>query len=201
MKRTVFFVLITLIIGDLNAQVRYGINPESVLSIQGTSNIHDWTSKANTINGEFSLMKAAGDRNLPKNGKLVDKLRLEVPVKSIESGRGPVMDGKTYDALKSEEFPNIIFVVKENNITGITDNATGKFGLSVTGDLTIAGSTKPVTINVSSQRIQGNSFRFEGSYSLNMTEYDIEPPTALFGQITTGEEVTIVFNILIDVMK
>jgi polyisoprenoid-binding protein YceI len=201
MKRTVFLVLIFLIVSDLSAQVRYGINPESVLSIQGTSNIHDWTSKANTINGEFSLMKAANDRNLPKNGKLVETLRLEVPVKSIESGRGPVMDGKTYDALKSEDFPNITFVIKENNITGITDNAAGKFALSVTGDLTIAGSTKLVSFNLNGQRIQGNSFRFEGSYSLNMTEYNIEPPTALFGQITTGEQVTIAFNLLIDVIK
>ena len=201
MKKTSFLIILLLFVVDLNAQVKYRINAESTMTITGTSNIHDWASKVSTINGEIRLMNTAKDKNLPKKGKFVDFLKLEIPVKSIESGRGPVMDGKTLDALKSEEFPNITFLVKENNITGTTDNATGKITLSVTGDLTIAGFTKPVSFNVTGQRTQGNSFSFTGNYSLKMTDFKIEPPTALFGQISTGDQVTIAYNLLLDEMK
>jgi polyisoprenoid-binding protein YceI len=146
-------------------------------------------------------VKACRDKNIPQKGKLVSSLMIEFPVKSIESPRGPVMDGKTYDALKSEEFPNITFLMKENVITSITDKSVNKFKLLVTGDLTIAGFIKTITLTLNGQRLDNYSFRFEGSYSLKMTEYNVVPPTAMFGQIVTGDEVTMAFNLLLDEMK
>jgi hypothetical protein len=39
---------------------------------------------------------------------------------------------------------------------------------------------------------------FAGAYKLNMTEYEMEPPTAMFGQIVTGEEVEIKFDLTVN---
>jgi hypothetical protein len=35
---------------------------------------------------------------------------------------------------------------------------------------------------------------FEGSQTIKMTDYGITPPTALFGTLKTGDEITITFK-------
>jgi len=57
---------------------------------------------------------------------------------------------------------------------------------------------KEVTFPVTATKVNENSFRFEGSYSLNMKEYDVDPPSAMLGTIRTGEEVEIVFDLLVN---
>ena len=43
-------------------------------------------------------------------------------------------------------------------------------------------------------KVAPNMVSLEGEKTFNMTDYGIEPPTALFGTITTGDEVTIKFK-------
>ncbi len=195
MKKVLFFLSLFTITFCLKAQIHAGISAQSTMTISGTSTIHDWTSKVNTINGDLTFSKIAGQKSLPDAGKLVENLKMEVPVKSIESPRGVVMDNKTYEALKSEEFPLITFILRDDHITGVSDKAAGKFTLAITGDLTIAGTTKTVSLNLNGSKIGNGTFQFDGSYSINMTEYNVTPPTAMFGQIVTGENVTLAFSI------
>ena len=44
--------------------------------------------------------------------------------------------------------------------------------------------------------MEDGAFKFTGSKSFKMTEYEIKPPTAMFGQIETGDEVNIIFDII-----
>ena len=201
MKKLSFLLVLLSLVFCAHAQIAYRINPESTLTITGTSTIHDWTSKVNSINGELTFNNISKEKNIPAKGKFINNLKIEVPVKSIESPRGPVMDNKTYEALKSEEFPMITFIVRNNDISGIMDKTANKFGLNLTGDLTIAGFTKSVSFPVSGQKLENGSFRFIGDYSFKMTEFNIQPPTAMFGQIVTGDKITLAFNFLVDEIK
>ena len=120
-----------------------------------------------------------------------------IPVLSIESPRGSTMDKKTYNALKSEENPNMVFEVKNDNIESIIDKSAEKFLLKVTGDLTLAGYTKEITIEVEGQKLASGQLKFLGAYPIDMVEYEIEPPSAMFGQIKTGKDVVIDFDLLL----
>jgi hypothetical protein len=192
---------LVLLIFNVRAQIPYKLNPASTMTISGTSTIHEWTSKVNTINCDMNLSKDAGEKSVPTSGKFIESLKMEIPVKSIESPRGVVMDNKTYEALKSEEFPLITFLMKNNEISGITDKTTGKFKINITGDLTIAGFTKQVTLPLDGQKIENGSFSFSGDYTFNMSEFNITPPTAMFGQIVTGDKITLAYTFLADKTK
>ena len=37
--------------------------------------------------------------------------------------------------------------------------------------------------------------QFTGSYTLKMTDFSVKPPTAMFGTIKTGDEITVKFNV------
>ena len=198
MKRLILFFLFNfLLISFSFTQVRYKVDEGSTMTITGTSTLHDWTSKVNEINGDFVFKNEIQDKKLPKSGSIVEQIKMVIPILSIESPRGSTMDKKTYNALKSEENPNMIFEVKSDNIERIIDKSTEKFLLKVTGDLTVAGYTKEIKIDLEGQILPSGQLKFLGAYPIDMVEYEIEPPSAMFGQIKTGKDVTIDFDLLL----
>jgi hypothetical protein len=50
---------------------------------------------------------------------------------------------------------------------------------------------------VKGTKVGEDNYRFEGTYGINMKDYGVDPPSAVFGTIKSGEEVTIKFNILL----
>ena len=71
------------------------------------------------------------------------------------------------------------------------------FSVDAAGKLTVAGVTKDVAFPVEGKLVSDGKMTFAGAYKLNMTEYDMEPPSAMFGQIVTGEEVEIKFELVV----
>ncbi len=198
MKRFILFFLFNfLLISYSFTQVSYKVDEGSTMTITGTLTLHDWSSKVNEINGDFVFKNEIQDKKLPKSGNIVEQIKMVIPVLSIESPRGSTMDKKTYNALKSEEHPNMIFEVKSDNIERIIDKSAEKFLLKVTGDLSLAGHTKEITIDLEGQKLPSGQLKFLGAYPIDMVEYEIEPPSAMFGQIKTGKDVVIDFDLLL----
>ncbi|HOY06226.1 MAG TPA: YceI family protein [Saprospiraceae bacterium] len=166
-------------------QTNYRISNYS-LAVKGSSNLHDWTSNAKEVraNGSFTFVAGAL--------KSVDALYVEIPVKSIKSEKGSIMDNKTYDALKADRFGNITY--KLGKITSLTKKGDG-YDINATGSLSIAGVTNNIDMYVKAKVGADGSITFSGSKKIKMTEYQIKPPTALLGTLTTGDDVEIVFQV------
>jgi polyisoprenoid-binding protein YceI len=155
------------------------------MTISGTSTLHDWTSDVTEIN--FKGMVQAGDETLAS----IKKVQVSIPVEGIKSTKGKTMDKKTWEALESEEHPNVecsltSFDIKEN---GKKFNITGK------GELTMAGTTKPITLTLNAQFTEDGNLKFTGSKALKMTDFNIDPPRALLGTLKTGDDITIDFTV------
>ena len=166
-------------------------NEESKMTIEGTSTLHDWTSEVNEMSGTVTIKSSLADQI--EAGEGIQDVEFKAKVESIESGRGSTMDKRTYNALKYEEHPEIIFKLDKGDITSVSGSS---FQLNTSGQLTIAGETKEIELNVEGKKLSDGKFQFQGSKAINMTEYNVEPPTAMFGQIVTGEEVTINFDLV-----
>ncbi len=164
-----------------NAQM-YTVSKDSKVEILGTSSVHDWESKVENVTGKGNV-KLEGSAL-----KELNNLKVVFEVKSIESGKSK-MNSLTYEALKEEDHPNIIFSLKE-----LSSTSDGK--VTGTGKLNLAGKIRTVQVN-GNIKITGNSVIISGEQPLNMTDYDIEPPTAMFGTIKVGEEVTIRYNLVL----
>lgn len=178
-------VLCSLGISTLLAQDSYQIT-ESQMVIKGTSNMHNWESKVNEVRATCALkVKGSSIQSL-------SSLSVEIPVKSIVSARGSIMDGKTYTALKANEYPNISF-----NLTRVNklEKAGNEYQIEASGVLNIAGKARETLLTVTGWVDEKGLTVFKGSKKINLTEFDIKPPTALYGALTTGEEVEIVFEV------
>jgi len=181
-KFTIITAWIFLISGSCVAQSFKLSNEKSNMQVEGTSTLHDWHSVVEKITGSADFVLE--DQMLVE----INNLSISVPVKSIKSGKGG-MDNKTYEALKEKEHPDIHF-----SIAGIVDNA-GK-NITTKGDLTIAGETRNINLDVTYHVVSESTIEFEGEIFLKMTDYDMTPPKALLGTVKAGDEVTIKFKVV-----
>ena len=176
MKKLILFPLLAVLTLPLIAQTAFQSDGNSSkMSILGTSTLHDWESVVENFTVTASI----------KDGNLVD-VKLDVVVKSIKSGKGG-MDKNTYKAMKEDQFPKIKFSAKELSVS--------ETKLTGTGQLTIAGKTKSIPVNFSFEKWNNDTFQVSGQIDLVMSEYGIDPPTAMMGAIKTGDKVTIKFEI------
>lgn len=156
------------------------------VSVKGTSNLHDWESVTKEVRAKAQA--EVSDAGLSS----LTALWVEIPVKSIKSPKGSIMDGKTYDALKANKFPNIVFNLEKASITP----KSGYFDVNATGNLTIAGVTKKVSLYAKG-KVNGAELSFSGSKKMKMTDFGIDPPTALMGTLTTGDDIEVVYSLIL----
>jgi polyisoprenoid-binding protein YceI len=181
-KKTRFAILFVLVFFHtaLWAQQSYKLSGTPNITIAGTSTMHDWTmtSKQATSQAQFE-MDAAGQ--LSK----VNSIVVTIPAESLKSGKG-AMDKNAYNALKTDKNKDIRF-----QLTSATVNGSN---IVAQGTLTIAGSSKPTELTVTGKP-EANGIRFQGSKKIKMTEFNVEPPSFMFGSVKTGDEITITFDI------
>jgi len=196
MSRIIFLTFCLAFVYTLgNSQtVKFNVSEETSMTVSGTSTLHDWTSEVQTVKGVVEVGEKMVKKGKAKKGDKIKNVKIIVPVKSIISPRGSTMDKKTYAALKSEENPDIIFELTDNIVSSVV-GAT--FTINANGELNIAGIKHQVEFPVEGKFSSSNNMSFTGSYKLNMTDYDMEPPSAMFGQIVTGEEIVIKFELIV----
>lgn len=162
---------------------------KSTMKIEGTSNVHDWTADVEQINATANFNTSALKADSMQNP--VTALTLTIPVEGTESGKGG-MNRRMHDALKKDKHPNITFKLSSAEITNSSDST---FQLNTKGTLTIAGVSREISLPVDGSIVGDGSYKFTGSYELDMTNYKVEPPSAMFGAIQAGEKVTVVFEL------
>jgi polyisoprenoid-binding protein YceI len=172
--------------------VAYGQNSYRItgfaMSIKGTSNLHDWESYVKEVRANGSIL-AVGNQL-----KSIQSLTVEIPTKTIKSPKGSIMDNKTYDALLANTYPNITFKLDKINSMNIRGDA---YDINASGYLTLAGATNRIDLQVVANAGADGSFSFSGSKKIKMTDYKVNPPTALLGTLTTGNEVEVVFKVVL----
>lgn len=180
----ILFFLLFFPVATLLGQQKFAVASVE-MTIEGTSTLHDWVSAVNQFTADAEIEVS--------NNKLVaiPSLQVRIPVKGIKSTKGRIMDNKTYDALKADDHPAILF--KLNKMTLKDTNE-----LLAIGELKVAGQTKSVEFPVKYAIHSSGQIEFTGAYALKMTDYKMDPPTALMGSIKTGDEVTVRFACVLE---
>jgi len=190
MKILKTFLLIAFVCFFINAvnliKNSYVLTKEYAVTIKGTSNIHAWTEKVETVSGD-------GVVNWNSDGTFdLFSINIKMNVHSIKSDMGSIMNNNTYKALKADDHPEIIFTLT-SPINSIPGQANEK-AIVAKGNLTIAGVTKAIELQTKVFISDKTKLAFEGSETINMSDYGIKPPTALLGTLKTGNAITITFK-------
>jgi len=185
--KTILLIVITIVFvsASIDSQNKYILMNDYTVTIKGTSNLHDWNEKVQIVSGNGAVTQNAdGSFNL-------DGISIRMKVNSIKSGEGSIMDNKTYSALKADSYPEIIFTLTAP-VKSISSSAEKI--IFAKGNLTIAGVTKSVDMQVKVWMKESGKLTFQGAQIIKMSDYNISPPSALFGTLKTGNELTIDFK-------
>lgn len=159
---------------------------DNTVKVLGSSNVHDWTMVAQNPVSEADFTGAAGD--IPKTLKA---LTFSVDAKSLKSEHSS-MDDRTYKTIKADEFPKIVFKL---TAATITPGAKDKFTINATGNLTIAGVTKVITLQVNGDVKSDNTITCSGSQKIKLTDFKISPPSFMLGAMKVKDDLTIQYNL------
>lgn len=188
-SKNLYLTLASFLILLFTAQVTFAQtykinNKASKVKVEGTSNIHDWEIEAEELQGNLTVV--IEDGQLVK----INELTFIVIAEGLKSGKGG-MDKNTYKALNTKKYPKITYQLEK--VSNIDCTSKTKCKVLTEGHLNIAGTKKQIDL-ILDAGVEGNKITLAGNTDIKMTDYNVEPPTAMFGTITTGDQLTIKFK-------
>ena len=166
------------------------LQPESKLWVDGGSSIKSWSCKAGDVN---AVVEAApnGIAQVAAGEKGVRTVKVTLPSEKMDCGNG-TMNEHMKKALKVSENPTIEFKLVNYDVARGAEGVTG----TLNGTLTLGGVTKPIASPATGKN-EGGALRVNGAYELTMTDYELKPPTLMFGRIKVRDQVTVKFDLLL----
>jgi hypothetical protein len=162
--------------------------PKNTVTLKGTATLYgDWTCK-----GQADIRTIPGQALEPVAGFPggIQRAVVEVAVNGLECG-DKTMNKELRKALKEKEHPKIFFQMNRYKLKGKDSLATAF------GELTIAGETKSIEMDLDLQALANEGVRATGDVPIKMKEYGVKPPSVLFGALRVSNDVTVKFDSII----
>lgn len=175
----------------LSAQTKYKISDskEIEMKLSGTSTLHDWEMNTKTVSGEAQFSFKNGNVN---QLTALDNLNFSLAVLNLKSDNKE-LDKNAYKALKTKQYKNISYKLTSSIVTSLTKNT---YSLKTQGNLTVAGVTKEIIMDVICLVKNNETIACNGTYKLNMTDFNVKPPSFMLGAMKTGEIITLDFTMV-----
>jgi len=170
------------------------VAPSGSLRVFGDSTLHKWDSTATVVAMSFTLADGAPPvLSDAIKAAQVKGMEVHIPVAGLKSGESG-LDKNMLKAMSADKFPEVVYKLGTYALGKPSDG--GAVVAKTTGELTIAGTTKTVSMDVEF-RLGAGEAEARGSCTLNMSDYGIKPPTLMLGAIKVRDPVTIRFDLLL----
>jgi polyisoprenoid-binding protein YceI len=192
MKRLIPLLMTTWVwAGVAVAQTEVVLQPGAELAIDGTSTVRDFTCKALEVKARLTP-GATGSLEPERLTGALSGVRLEIPVARLDCANG-TMNEHMFNALLVRQHPTIHFQMSGYEVG--TPRNDGQVPLRIRGQLTMAGTTRPVELWASATLTEDGDLRVWGRYPLRMTDWGVRPPTLMLGSLKVGDAVVIRFDL------
>ncbi len=166
------------------------LQPESKIWVDGKSTIKNFSCTAADV---AAVVDAApnGISQVAAGDKGVRAVRITVPAEKLECGNG-TMNEHMRKAIKLTENPTIEFKLAGYDVTKGADGVTG----TLLGTLSLGGVKKSIAIPAVG-KVEGGALHVTGAYDLKMSDFDLTPPSLMFGRIKVRDELSVKFDVVL----
>ncbi|MFC4221282.1 YceI family protein [Flagellimonas marina] len=184
--------LVFVLCSILGFSQEYELENSSSITVSGTSTLHDWTVEVKNQTGKMTVTAKKATDDKIKTGQL-SHISVNLFVNDIQGSKGKTMNNKMYRALKKDLFPTITFT-SNNPVEFDLIDRNGSVLKNLSGVLSVAGVEKKISTQV--KAIYNNKkISLSGELPMKLSDFSIEPPTAMFGQIKTGNDISVNFDL------
>lgn len=170
------------------------------LWIEGSAGIVDYRCTAQALSGAGVIENRDNPRaSVASHGQV--RIAVTLPVQSLDCGKR-AMNKDMYEALKADEHQYIQYtlldaVTAEESMGTPPDSSGAWMNIRTLGLMEIAGVRDSTTIYVKGRMLSPRRFRVRGSKQIHMDTFRIKPPTAMFGLIRADKELTVHFDVTV----
>lgn len=176
MKKTILSLALVLATGLLFAQKK--TTTSATVSFDATTSI-DKLPKAENKTVIASLDTKTG------------KLAFEATVKSFTFSNPKIQEHfNNAGWMDSDKFPTSTFAGTISNLTAVKFNKDGVYEVTVKGDLTIHGVTKPVETK-GTVTVSGKSIKTTADFSIKLADYAVNGPAIGAGKVSKEPVITV----------
>ncbi len=170
--------------------VRYSIEEGSQLSIQGTTNVNSFECFSKQAFNQQAVQLLVDPVT---KAVTFSRAVLHIKVQQLDCDNSK-MNADLCDALNSDAFPNITIKLFDAKLVN-GSITTAWSDVIVNASLKITDQERRIEIRAKAKQIEGGRYRFVANKALKMTDFGVEPPTALMGLIRVRDEITINFDL------
>ena len=167
------------------------LQPQSKLWVEGGSTLKAWTCKSADVSASVEASGTNAVAQLLTGEKVVKAVEVTLSSEKLDCGSG-TMNGHMKKALKVGDFPTIVFHLATYDLKHGADGISG----TLIGTLSLGGVKKSISIPATGTTENG-ALHVVGSYELKMTDYDLTPPSLMFGRIKVRDDVTVKFDLML----
>lgn len=177
-------------------ELSYYPSEESKLWIEGRSNVNQFECEANKYSGEATIYdEQEEDSAFVQSVQERLSLQVDIRVDGFECGKNK-MNRDLRNALKSDNFPEITFLFDSAELIEMPESPDDPFLVDVKGSLTVAGETRDIHFETRAYYLDVDRVRAIGNTTIRMSDFNVEPPTALLGLIQADDELTVKFDLI-----
>jgi polyisoprenoid-binding protein YceI len=180
-------VLVLLVMGGSYAQAQdlpVLLESGSKIWLQGSAGPVGFSCTATSVD-------VRGSVHMARRGHDQVRLNVTIPVRRIDCGLEGI-NSDMRDALKHRQHPSVTYSLSDFKLVG--QRGLGHW-VETQGKLTVAGTTRDVTIRVLGHPDSQNGMRITGQYEFDMTDYGIVPPAPMLGMIKVNKKMDIYFDV------
>lgn len=181
------FAALVLICSSFTEQRSWVIDPESRLSIHGSTNVNSFRCNLRQYHNNDTLEFIRNSESIETK---FTRNRMRVPVKGFNCGNNQI----TRDflaTLKSESYPHLEIFFRSFRYHSIKDNSY----IDGTVDITLAGATKRYTVRYFARKPNDDTILLTGTQAVNFGDFKLEPPQKMMGLIQVQECLEVNFDL------
>jgi len=176
---------------DADLVHRLIVQPASKMSIDGKTNVNDFTCAIAKYSGTDTLVLHEGGRN---TRPVFVKGSVGLDASTFDCGMA-IMTSDFRKTIKSDKFPAIVidfisfertpsYAQKEENFKGILK-------------ISLAGVTKLFEVDCSIEAKESGMIHLKGGRNFTFADFGLKPPSRMMGSIKVKEDLTVKFHLVL----
>lgn len=186
LKSILLAVALGLLLSSFTEQGRWVIDPQSRLSIYGSTNVNSFkcTLKQYAKSDTLEYVKNSGII------VMCNKNRMSIPVKGFSCGNNQITKD-FQQTLKSDKYPQLDIVFRSFQNGEIEDNDC----VEGVVDIVLAGVTKRYSVKYYARVPSNNTILLTGMQTVQFSDFKLTPPQKMMGLIQVQESLDVEFNL------
>jgi hypothetical protein len=183
----VLFSALALICSSFTEQGKWIIDPQSRLSIHGSTNVNSFRCNLRQYHNNDTLEFIRGSEAIEMK---FTHNRMRIPVKGFNCGNNQI----TRDflaTLKSDAYPHLEIFFRSFRNHSIKDNSY----IDGIVDITLAGATKRYTVRYLARKPNEDTILLTGTQAVNFGDFKLQPPQKMMGLIQVQECLEVEFDL------